>query len=156
MPRVTFIRYWRATEPEWDRVRAPWIVRIAVRWVMIILGMLAAEAAVNEIYEPDRFFIHGWEPLLAGAAIFMAVRAVLRPVLLFLGCFLQVITLGLFIFVINALILVFTEQVASALGLALEIDGFVPAFLGALVISGVSFLLSRILRWNPLAGYRLT
>jgi putative membrane protein len=156
MPRVTFIRYWRATEPEWDRVRAPWIVRIAVRWVMIIVGMQAAEAVVNEIYEPDRFFIDGWEPLLVGAAIFMVVRAVLRPVLLFLGCVLQVITLGLFIFVVNALILILTEQAVAALGLGYEIDGLAPAFLGALVISGVSFLLSRLLRWNPLAGYRLT
>jgi putative membrane protein len=155
MRRFTLVTYFNETEPEWDRRDVPWIVRILVRWGMVMLGFLAAEWLVNEIYDPDRFFLDGWEALFAAAAIFVAVRAVLRPVLIFLTCPLQIITLGLFIFVVNALILLFTEEVCDWFGVAFVVAGFWAAFIGALVISLVGFVLSRFLRRNPMKPVRL-
>ena len=150
MSRFTVDRYWEETEPPWDKGDVPWIVRIAVRWGIVIVGFLAAEWAVNRIYDaPDRFVIDGVEALLVAAAIFVALRAVLRPILIFLTCPLQIITLGLFIFVVNALIVLATEEVCAWLDVRFAVDGFLPAFLGALVISAVSFVLSRFLRRNP-------
>jgi putative membrane protein len=155
MRRFTVISYWNETEPEWDRGDVPWIVRILVRWGIVMLGFLAAEWFVNEVYDHDRFFIDGWEALFAAAAIFVAVRAVLRPILIFLTCPLQLITLGLFIFVVNALILLFTEEVCDWFGVNFTVDGFWPAFIGALVISLTGFILSRFLRRNPTKPVRL-
>ena len=55
-------------------------------------------------------------------------------------------TLGLFIFVINGLMLWLTSALSGALGLGFEIAGFWPAFWGALVVTIVSTALSLIVR----------
>ncbi len=154
MSRFTVDRYWEETEPPWDRGDVPWIVRIAVRWGITVVGFLAAREVVNWAYDRDRMDWDDWGALLLAAAIFVVMRAVLRPVLIFLTCPLQLITLGLFIFVVNALILLATDAVCDWWGINFEVDGFFPALLGAFVISVVSFVLSRFLRRNPL-GPRL-
>ena len=136
-------RYWSETEPPWDRGDVPWIVRVAVRWGITMVGFLLAEALVRGIE------IDSASGLLAAAAIFVVARALLRPLLLFLTCPLQLITLGLFVFVVNAGILAFTGWLCDRWGIAFDVDGFAAAFLGAFVISAVSFVLSRFLRHNP-------
>jgi len=156
LDRIVFVRYVEETEPPWDRGDVPWIIRIAVRWAITVLAFIIAEWFVNLVYDPDRFFLVGTEATLLAPVIFVAVRAVLRPLLVFITCPLQIITLGLFIFVVNALILLFTEEVCDWFGVKFSIDGFWPAFVGALVISGVSFAISRLLRRNPFGpGRRL-
>jgi len=142
MSRVV-ITYWSNTEPPWDR-DVPWIVRFAVRWGITMVGLLAAAWIVRGVE------IDGWESLLPAAAIFVVARALLRPLLLFLTCPLQLLTLGLFIFVVNALVLAFTAWLSGQLGIKFDVDGFIAAFLGALVVSAVSFALSRFLRRNPI------
>ena len=52
------------------------------------------------------------------------------------------ITLGLFTFVLNAFLLWTTSALSGAMGLGFHVEGFFAAFLGALVVSGVSILLS--------------
>ena len=138
------VTYWSNTEPPWDR-EVPWLVRLAVRWGITMLGLLAAAWAVRGIDVED------WESLLPAAAIFMVARALLRPLLVFLTCPLQLITLGLFIFVVNAAILAFTAWLCGQLGIEFSVDGVAAAFLGALVVSAVSFALSRLLRRSPYA-----
>ena len=129
----------------------PWIVRVLVRWGITIIGFLAAEWFVNEVvYDSDRFIIDGIEALLLAAAIYVVLRAVVRPALLLLTCPLQLITLGLFVFVINALIVLLVERLCDWWSINFVIEGFWPAFVGALVISLVSFVISRFLRRNPL------
>jgi putative membrane protein len=144
MRRTVIVHIWSETEPPWDR-DVPWIVRLVVRWGITMVGFLAAARIVRGID------IDGWEALLAAAAIFVVARAALRPLLIFLTCPFQILTLGLFIFVVNALILALTAWLSGQWGVALAVDGFAAAFLGALVISAVSFALSRFLRRNPIA-----
>ncbi len=88
------------------------------------------------------FEIDGWQSLLATAAIFGVVNALITPVAQFLGCPLSCLTVGLFALVINAAMLALTAWVAGSLGLDVAIDGFWAAFLGALLVSFVSWLLS--------------
>ena len=88
------------------------------------------------------FEIDGWPSLLAAAAIFGVVNALIRPVAQLLGCPLTCLTLGLFALVINTAMLALTAWVAGLLGLDVEIDGFWAAFLGALLVSVVSWALS--------------
>jgi putative membrane protein len=120
-------------------------VRFAVRWGITIVGLFVAAWIVRDVE------IDGWQALLPAAAIFVVARALLRPLLIFLTCPLQLLTLGLFIFVVNALVLAFTAWLSGQLGIEFDVDGFIAAFLGALVISAVSFALSRLLRRNPTA-----
>lgn len=80
------------------------------------------------------------------ALLFGFVNAILRPVLRLLTCPLILLTLGLFTFVLNALLLLLTATLGRTLGLGFTVDGFGTAFLGALVISAVSVLLSLVLK----------
>jgi putative membrane protein len=143
MTRLIFVRYWGETEPPWDQVNVPWIVRIAVRWGIVMLGLLAADWLVRGVE------IDGWEALLPAAAIFLVARAVLRPLLIFLTCPLEILTLGLFMLVVNALVFAFTAWLCGKFAIGLHVDGFTAALLGALVVSVVSFALSRLLRRRP-------
>ena len=100
------------------------------------------------------FEIGSWQALLAGAAIFGIVNALIRPLLFWLTCLLQMLTLGLFTLVLNAAMLALTAWVAGKLDVAFTVDGFWAAFLGALVVSVVSTVFTRFSgRWTrALAG----
>jgi putative membrane protein len=97
------------------------------------------------------FEIDGWQSLVAAAAIFAVVNAIVKPVVDLLGLPVTCLTLGLFHLVINAAMLAFTVWIASQFDFDVDLDGFVAAFLAALLISVVSTLLSafigRPVRW---------
>ncbi len=87
-----------------------------------------------------------WASLLLVALVFGLLNAVVRPLLKLLTCPLILLTLGLFTFVINALMLWLTSAISGSFGLGFHVAGFIPAFLGALVVTVVSVLVSVILR----------
>lgn len=76
------------------------------------------------------------------AAIFGLVNALLKPLVTFFSFPLIVVTLGLFTLVVNAAMLAVTSSLSSVL----DVDGFGPALLGALVVSIVSMLLNWLVR----------
>jgi putative membrane protein len=80
------------------------------------------------------------------ALILGLVNAFIRPLLKFFTCPLIILTLGLFIFVINAAMLGLTSWVAGQLGIGFGVAGFGAAFWGALVISLVSLALTLLIR----------
>lgn len=80
-------------------------------------------------------------PLLLVAAIFGLVNALLKPLVLLFSLPFVILTLGLFTLVINALMLWLT----SAFTDALHVAGFLPALLGGILISVVSFVFSMVL-----------
>lgn len=83
--------------------------------------------------------------LLIVAAIFGLINAFIKPVLSVLTFPLTILTLGLFIFVINALMLILTSWVAGKVDLGFHVEGFWTAVFGAIVISVVSWALSSVL-----------
>ena len=83
-----------------------------------------------------------WWSLLSVALVFGVLNASVRPLLKLLTIPLLIVTLGLFIFVINAAMLLLTGWVSGWLHLGFFIDGFWPAFRGGLVVSIVSLILS--------------
>ena len=84
--------------------------------------------------------------LLGVALIFGLVNAALRPVLVVLSCPLVVMTFGLFLLVINGLLLLITAWVSDVFELGFSVDGLGWGILGALVISLVSMFLSSLIR----------
>jgi putative membrane protein len=83
--------------------------------------------------------------LLAVAAIFGIVNAVLRPIIKVIGCGLYVLTLGLISIVVNALLFLLTSWIAGQLSLPFHVDNFWPsAVLGALLVGIVSWLLNML------------
>ena len=88
-------------------------------------------------------------PLLAVAVIFGVINSTLRPITKLLTCPLIVVTLGLFAFVVNGLMLWLTSTLAAQFGINFHVAGFWPAFWGALVVSVVSTVLSMFVRDDP-------
>ncbi len=116
-----------------------------MRFVLRLLVNAAALWAATEIvrgvtYRGDFAY------LLLVALVFGVMNALVRPILKLLTCPLLILTLGLFTFVINALVLWLTSALAGRLGLGFHVSGFWPAFWGALVVSIVSVLLSVFVR----------
>ena len=80
--------------------------------------------------------------LLFVALVFGALNASIRPLLTLLSLPILILSLGLFIFVINAVMLLMTGWVSGLLGLGFYVDGFWDAFVGGLIVTVASLLLS--------------
>lgn len=119
----------------------PWAPStLARRFVMNLTGLWVASEVVPGVHVDDL------PSLLAGTAIFAIVNMLLRPLANLVSCCLIVFTFGLFVLVINALLLAVTAWIAGRLDLAFRVDGFWAAFFGALVISAVSLVASLLIR----------
>jgi len=81
-------------------------------------------------------------PFLGVALVFGVVNAIIRPITKVLTFPIIILTLGIFIFVINGLMLWLTGSLSTSLGLGFHVTGFWAAFWGALVVSIVSTMLS--------------
>jgi putative membrane protein len=86
-----------------------------------------------------------WWQFLLVALIFGLVNTFLRPILRILTLPITMVTLGLFLVVINALLLLLVSWITTELALGFTVDGFIPAILGSIVISIVSLLLSMVI-----------
>ena len=83
--------------------------------------------------------------LVAVAVIFGLVNAIVAPVVKLLSLPFIILTLGLLLVGINALMLWLTSEIAQGLDLGFRVDGFWTAILGAVVISVVSAILGAVL-----------
>jgi putative membrane protein len=83
--------------------------------------------------------------LVLVAVIFGLVNAVVRPILKILAFPITCLTLGLFSFVINALMLLLTSFIAGQLDLGFVVTGLLPALIGAIVVSIASTVVSIVL-----------
>jgi putative membrane protein len=79
--------------------------------------------------------------LVVVALIFGLINATLKPLIKTVGCAFYLLTLGLIGLVVNALLFLLVGYLAGGLGLPFAVGGFGAAFLGAIVVSVVSFLL---------------
>lgn len=105
---------------------------ILIRWLMLTAAVMAAAYLVDGIHVGDFF------SALAAAAVLGILNALLRPLLVILTLPITVLSLGLFIFAINALLL----MMASGVVASFHVAGFGSALLGSLVISLVGWLLN--------------
>ena len=80
--------------------------------------------------------------LLVVALIFGLVNALVKPIFTLVTVPLLLLTLGLFLLVINALMLLLTSWVSTRVDLGWSVEGFGTGVLGALIVSVVSFFLN--------------
>ena len=117
---------------------------LLLRWIAA-----AAAVAVAAHFVPGIRLERDPVTLLGVALILGLVNALVRPILKALSCGVIVLTLGLFLLVINAAMLLLAAWIARQVGIGFHVDGFGAALLGSLVISLVSFLLSLLLPGEP-------
>ena len=87
-----------------------------------------------------------WLSFIWLALIFGVVNAILKPVLTILSCPILILTLGLGTLLINTLLFYLSGLIGTSFGVGFIVNGFWTAFLGALIVSVVSFILNMILR----------
>ncbi|WP_083903475.1 phage holin family protein [Nocardiopsis alkaliphila] len=116
--------------------------------IRVIVNALALWAAVFLIDGIDvraddtvgQIFVY-----LVVGAIFGVVNAIIKPIVKAVGCLFYALTLGLIGLVVNALLFMLTEWIAGLFELPFHVDGFWPAFWGAIVVTIVSWVLSMFL-----------
>jgi putative membrane protein len=108
---------------------------ILVRWFILTIAIIAAP------YVIDGIRVSGFFSAFFAAAVLGILNAVLRPVLIILTLPFNILTLGLFTFIINAFLL----KMASGVIPGFDVQGFWPAVLGSLVISIVSWVLNSLI-----------
>ena len=107
-----------------------------IRWLVTTIAVLVAAHLVPGIgYD-------GWGALLGASLLLGIINAFVRPILLLLSLPFIIVTMGLFIFVVNALLLLLVSKIVPAFHVA----GFWSAFFGAIIISVVSWILSSFFR----------
>ena len=107
---------------------------LIIRWILNTLALLLVVTIV------PGFGYKSWITLAVAAAVLGIVNAIIKPVLFALTFPLTVITLGLFLLVLNAIMLRITDWIVPSF----EVNGWWPAILGALLLSIVSMVTNRI------------
>ena len=113
-------------------------MKLLVRWLITSISLVAAAWMVDGI----RVAGDSWTAFAAMALILGLVNAIVRPLLRFLSCPLVILTLGVFLLVINGITLWIASALAVRFGVGFYVDGFWPAFWGALIVSVVSAILN--------------
>ena len=93
-----------------------------------------------------------WWKFLLVAVVFSLINTYIKPILRILTFPITIITLGLFLLVINALLLLLLSAISKELNLGFTVDGFVAALLGSIVISIVGWILSMVVGAGRLGG----
>jgi putative membrane protein len=119
------------------------MTRFVLRWVINAIALYLAILVL-----PGIDLKSGFVSIIWLALIFGFVNALFRPLLKFLTCPLIMLTLGLFTIVINTFLFWLTSVIGQSFGLALIISDPVwwNAFLGGLVVSVVSVIMTLILK----------
>ena len=105
---------------------------ILLRWLILTFAIMTAAYLFSGIH------VNGFGSALFAALVLGILNAFFRPILFILTLPINVLSLGLFTFVINAVLLLMTSGVIGGL----VVDGFGSALFGSLIISLVSLLLS--------------
>ena len=118
-------------------------MKLLIRWVIASLALFAAAWLVPGIrVEGNAWLIYAVMAVILGFA-----NAVVRPLLKLLTCSLIILTLGLFVLVINGLTLWLASSIAvNWFRVGFYVDGFWAAFLGALIVSIVTVILSALVK----------
>ena len=119
-----------------------------------IIGILVTAAAMwvaVQIVPGLDFSGELWKLLLV-AFIFGLINAFIRPILLIFTLPITIMTLGLFLLVINAVLLLLTGVISAELNLGFTVADFWAALLGSIVISIVGLLLSMLIGSTRIAG----
>lgn len=114
--------------------RASSDMQLLLRWILNALALLLVTRVVPGVT------VDGFYSALIVALVLGVVNALIRPILIFLTLPINILTLGLFTFVINALMFWFVSTLVKGF----QVSGFAAAFWGALVLWAVSWITNAL------------
>lgn len=113
-------------------------MRFLLRWMLNSAALLLMANIVEGINVESYYYA------LVSLALLGLVNAIIRPILVILSIPITILTLGVFPLIINAILFWFISTIVQGFG----VDGFVPAFIGALSLTLVSWFTSQIFKKN--------
>ena len=116
---------------------------LLVRWLLLTISIIVTSYLVDGIHVTSFF------SAFFAAAVLGIPNALFRPLLIVITLPINILTLGLFTFVINALLL----KMVSGVVPGFYVQGFLSAVFGSLIISLVSWLLSSFVNDRGRIGY---
>ena len=123
------------------------LLSLLIRWLMLATAVFVTAEAVPGIY------LEGWQDTLIVAAILGLLNLYVRPVLFMLSLPVTIVTFGLFVIVVNAVLIGATNWLANnVFELAFDVENVGSALLGSLLISLVSLVLGVFIKPDRLAG----
>ena len=115
-----------------------------IRLIINAIALYAAVALLNgNGLNPQS---SNWLSFIWLALIFGVINAILKPILTVLSCPILILTLGLGSLLINTLLFYLAGLIGTNFGVGFTVSSFWTAFLGALIVSVVSFILNILLR----------
>ncbi|MBS7430149.1 MULTISPECIES: phage holin family protein [Virgibacillus] len=112
-----------------------------MRWLLSIVLNAVALIVVAQLF--DSFHLEGFGTAVLASLILSILNILVKPILVILTLPVTMLTLGLFLFIINAITLMMTQAV---MGSSFVIDGFGTAVLAAIIISIINVLLNRLVQ----------
>lgn len=112
-----------------------------VRWLLSIFLNAVALIAVAQLF--DSFHLDGFGTALLASFILSILNVIVKPILIVLTLPITVLSLGLFLFIINAVTLMIAQSVMDS---TFVIDGFGTAIIASIVISILNLLLNQLIR----------
>ncbi len=116
-----------------------------VRWLVNAVALWVTTKVVSGIDVTGSSTGKNLLTLLIVALIFGLVNAIIKPIVKLVGCVFYLLTLGLISFFVNALLFLLVDWIAGLVDLPFKIDGFWPAFWGAIVMALVSWAISLVI-----------
>jgi putative membrane protein len=123
-------------------------MRFLVRTLVTAAALWLATVLLAGISVTGTSTIQNGLTLLAVAVIFGLVNAIIKPIVKVLGCLFYLVTLGLVALLVNALLFLLTDWLAGLLHLPFQVDGFWPAFWGAIIVGVVSWIIDLVVPDN--------
>ena len=120
-------------------------MKFLIRVIVDALALAVAAWLIDDITVTEQAREDQAIALVLVALIFGVINAFVKPILKLFSLPFIILTLGLFLLVINAALLLLTSWIAGEIGLGFEVDGFWTAVLGSIVITIVSWVLEAVL-----------
>lgn len=115
--------------------------RLALKWLLNAVAFILTTKVVALIFDPLVFRVEDFGSALAAALVLGLVNAFIRPIVKIFTLPINIMTLGLFTFIINGLML----KIVAGVVPGVHVVGFLPAVVGAAVLSVISGILTAIL-----------
>jgi putative membrane protein len=114
-------------------------MNLIVRWILNTVALVFVASFV------EGFVISGWWAAIAAAAVLGLVNLLVRPIILLLTLPINIVTLGLFTFVVNAGMLLLVQSIVKGV----TITGWGPALIGAILLWLINWVANSIGRPQP-------
>ncbi|MGM0939551.1 MAG: phage holin family protein [Bacillota bacterium] len=112
-----------------------------LRWIVSIILNAVALIAVAQLF--DSFHLDGFGTALLASLILAVLNVIVKPILILFTLPITILSLGLFLFIINAVTLMITQALMDA---SFVINGFGTAVLAAIILSIINLLLNSVVK----------